>query len=60
MSKRIKKFREKWEDDEWGQDDDTSYKKKKDRRLESRKNKRKEKFSDRWYDEDFNLKRRKS
>lgn len=58
MSKRIKKFRESWEDDEWGRDEESSYKKK-DKRLESRKSKRKEKFADRWFDEDFNLKRKK-
>ena len=58
MSKRIKKFRDSWEDDEWGNNEDTSYKKK-DKRLQNRKNKRKEKFADRWYDEDFNLKRKK-
>ena len=58
MSKRIKKFREAWEDDEWGHSEENSYKKK-DKRLESRKSKRKEKFADRWYDDDFNLKRKK-
>jgi hypothetical protein len=58
MSKHIKKFRDRWEDDEWV-NDDLPYKKKKDKQLESRKSKRKEKFADRWYDDDFNLKRKK-
>lgn len=57
MSKRIKKFRDSWEDDEWGSKDENQ--KRKDKRLQKRKDRRKEKFADRWYDEDFNLKRKK-
>jgi hypothetical protein len=58
MSKRIKKFRDSWEDDEWGRNDEGSHKRK-DKQLQKRKDRRKEKFADRWYDEDFNLKRKK-
>ena len=60
MSKnRIKKFREAWEDDEWGTNEEHSYKKKDKRRKQKHKSARQEKFSERWYDEDFNLKRKK-
>jgi|TARA_B110000977_G_C11073197_1_gene490262 hypothetical protein len=55
----IKKFRDAWEDDEWGSEDSSKSKGKnsKKRRV---KEARKQKFSDRWYDEDFNIKRKKS
>ena len=60
MSKnRIKKFREAWEDDEWGTNENQSYKKKDKRRKQRTKSARQEKFSERWYDEDMNLKRKK-
>jgi|TARA_B110000977_G_scaffold30070_1_gene39350 hypothetical protein len=58
MGDKIKKFRERYEDDEWGSDDDNrgkSKEKKKRQRDESRKHK----FSDRWFDEDMNIKRKK-
>lgn len=59
MSKRnIKKFREAWEDDEWGTNENYD-KKRKDRRKSKRREDRKQKFSERWYDDDFNLKRKK-
>lgn len=57
MSKRIKKFREAWEDDEWGHNEERADRKKD--KLKNRQQKRKEKFSERWFDEDFNLKRKK-
>jgi len=58
MSKsRVKKFRETWEDDEWGKDDRSS--KGKDKKYQ-RKKERKQKFSDRWYDDDMNMKRKKT
>lgn len=54
----IKKFRDAWEDDEWGSEDSNRSKgKNKDKRV---KEARKQKFSDRWYDEDNNIKRKKS
>ena len=52
----IKKFRESWEDDEWGQEDRSTKNKEKKR---SRKESRKQKFSNRWYDEDMKIKRKK-
>jgi hypothetical protein len=58
MSKKRKSFREAWEDDEWGLDDESS-RKRKDKRKRKISEKRKQKFADRWYDEDFNLKRKK-
>tara|TARA_B110000503_G_scaffold32924_1_gene53498 strand:- start:6770 stop:6946 length:177 start_codon:yes stop_codon:yes gene_type:complete len=58
MSKsHVKKFREAWEDDEWGKDDSNSSKVK-DKKYQ-RKKARKQKFSDRWYDDDMNIKRKK-
>lgn len=57
MSKRRKSFREAWEDDEWGSEDQT--RKRNDKTKQQRKNARKQKFADRWYDEDMNLKRKK-
>ena len=58
MSKsRVKKFREAWEDDEWGKDEKSSSKGK-DKKYQ-RKKERKQKFSDRWYDDDMNIKRKK-
>lgn len=53
---RIKKFRESWEDDEWGQEDRSTKNKEKNR---TRKESRKQKFSNRWYDEDMKIKRKK-
>ena len=53
---RIKKFRESWEDDEWGQEDRSTKNKEKKR---SRKESRKQKFSNSWYDEDMKIKRKK-
>lgn len=53
---RVKKFREAWDDDEWGNSESQS--KPKDDKYQ-RKKARKQKFSDRWYDEDMNLKRKK-
>ena len=57
MSKRIKKFRETWEDDEWGTNED--YSNRKNSKNLDKRNKRKQKFAERWYDDDFNLKRKK-
>jgi hypothetical protein len=53
MSKKrhIKKFREAWEDDEWGKKDEYSYKKKDKRRKQRQRNERREKFSERFFDE---------
>jgi hypothetical protein len=54
----MKKFREAWEDDEWGSDD--SYRnKRKDKSKEQRKKARDQKLSDRWYDDDMKMKRKK-
>jgi len=59
--KRIKKFRDAWEDDEWGTDDDYKTKgKNKGGKQRAVKEARRQKFSDRWYDESNNLKRKKS
>lgn len=58
MSKRRKSFREAWEDDEWGSDENHP-RKRNDNKKKSRRENRKQKFADRWYDEDFNLKRKK-
>lgn len=57
MSKRRKSFREAWEDDEWGSEEKP--RKRNDETKKQRKNARKQKFADRWYDEDMNLKRKK-
>lgn len=58
MGKRRKSFREAWEDDEWGTKEEYS-RKSKDKNKEKRRRNRKDKFADRWYDEDFNLKRQR-
>jgi len=55
---RIKKFREAWEDDEWGSDDQRS--KGKEKKKRDRKAERDRKFSDRWFDEDMDIKRKKN
>lgn len=52
---RIKKFRE-WEDDEWGSEEPRHKKEKKKRQ---RQEARTRKFSDRWFDEDMDIKRKK-
>ncbi len=54
---RIKKFRESWEDDEWGSEERQTKKEKKQRQ---RQESRKRKFSDRWFDEDMDIKRKKT
>ena len=54
---RIKKFRESWDEDEWGSNDSRS--KGKEKKKRQRADERKHKFSDRWYDEDMNIKRKK-
>lgn len=53
---RIKKFREAWEDDEWGSDDQQAKSKGKEKKKRDRKAERDHKFSDRWYDDDMNIK----
>jgi hypothetical protein len=53
MAKSFKKFREEWEDDEWGDNEDRSYKKKK-KQLEKRKANRKQKLESRWNDVEDN------
>lgn len=58
MSKKRKSFREAWEDDEWGSNEDSA-RKRNDRNKRKIQQKRKQKFSERWYDEDMNLKRKK-
>ena len=59
MGKRVKKgFREAWEDDEWGRNEEYS-RKRNDKNKKQRQKARKQKFSNRWYDEDMNLKRKK-
>lgn len=55
---RIKKFRETWEDDEWGSEDYPSTKRK-EKSKEQRKKARDQKLSDRWYDDDMKMKRKK-
>lgn len=57
MGKKRKSFREAWEDDEWGKND--QHRKRNDKQKQQRKKARKQKFADRWYDEDFKLKRKK-
>lgn len=58
MSKKTRKsFRETWDDDEWGEDQRD--KKRNDITKRKRKQAREQKFSDRWFDEDMNLKRTK-
>lgn len=47
MAKSFKKFREEWEEDEWGEDDDRSYSRK-EKRMEKRKENRKQKLKGRW------------
>lgn len=58
MSKRRKSFREAWEDDEWGTNEEYG-RKRNDKTKKQRRKDRKQKFAERWYDEDFNLKRKK-
>lgn len=58
MGKKRKSFREAWEDDEWGLDEGREQKRN-DRKKRKIKKAREQKFSDRWYDEDMNLKRKK-
>lgn len=48
MTKSFKKFREEWEDDEWGADE--SYDRRKQKQMEKRKARRKEKYNERWDD----------
>ena len=48
MTKSFKKFREEWEDDEWG--DDESYNHRKKKQTEKRKARRREKYNERWDD----------
>ena len=47
MTKSFKKFREQWEDDEWGDNEDRSHKRKQ-KQLEKRKENRKQKLQTRW------------
>jgi len=57
--KRIKKFRDAWEDDEWGTDEDyRTNGKKKTGKQRAVKEARRKKFSDRWYDDNDNIKRK--
>jgi hypothetical protein len=49
MTKSFKKFREEWEEDEWGENDDRGYRRK-ERQMENRKERRKEKLKSRWDD----------
>lgn len=58
MSKKRKSFREALEDDEWGSNEEYSRKRNDKNKRKVREN-RKQKFADRWYDEDMNLKRKK-
>lgn len=46
MTKSFKKFREEWEDDEWGNNE--SYDRLKQKQMEKRKARRKEKYDERW------------
>ena len=48
MTKSFKKFREEWEDDEWG--DGESYNQRKKKQTEKLKARRKEKYNERWDD----------
>lgn len=57
MGKKRKSFREAWEDDEWGTEESRE-RKRYDKKKRQRKQAREQKFSDRWYDEDMNLKRK--
>lgn len=56
MAKSFKKFREsKWDDDEWGSEDD-NHERSKEQRMEKRRNKRKMKYNERlsrFKDEEF-------
>ena len=45
MPKSFKKFREEWEDDEWGNDDEH---RRKDRKMESRRQKRRQRVNDKY------------
>jgi hypothetical protein len=55
---RIKKFRETWEDDEWGSEDSPTFKRK-EKSKQQREKAREQKLSDRWYDDDMKMKRKK-
>jgi len=57
MGKKRKSFREAWEDDEWGTEQSRE-RKRNDKKKRQRKQAREQKFSDRWYDEDMNLKQK--
>lgn len=57
MGKKRKSFREAWEDDEWGAE--SRERKRNDKKKRQRKQAREQKFSDRWYDDDMNLKSKK-
>lgn len=46
MAKSFKKFREEWEGDEWGDSDD--YDRRKDRKMESRRQKRRTKVQEKY------------
>lgn len=59
MGKKRKSFREAWEDDEWGIDEGRDLKRN-DRKKRQRKQDREQKFSDRWYDDEMNLKQKKT
>jgi len=47
MAKSFKKFRDEWDDDEWGSNDEF---RSKDRSLENRRSKRRKKVKDRFSD----------
>lgn len=46
MAKSFKKFRQGWDDDEWGDDED--YGRKKDRKLEKRRKNRRKKMAEKF------------
>jgi hypothetical protein len=46
MAKSFKKFREEWEDDEWGTSEDDH--RRKERRMENRRNKRRDKIQEKF------------
>lgn len=58
MGKKRKSFRETWEDDEWGTNEGAD-RKRYDKKKRKIKQAREQKFSDRWYDDDMNLKQKK-
>ena len=57
MAKSFKKFREEWEDDEWGDSESRGGRKKE--KMEKRKARRKEKYDSRWDDHEDRAKKRK-